>query len=208
MPIDLKMVRIPGIVFLIALAVCFGAIQGGMYYQGFQEKKLRKEKRRLKKMQRKHNTAAADVEQVHVNYPRFLQMQKRGVVGVENRIAWVENLTTHGRRMHLSSLSYAISPPRDWSPTFITLWGDVGLYVSDMTLETKLLHEGDLLRLLERLQESSQGLFTVGSCELKRIKEKINRSSADPNIDGRCTLMWFNVRSRSGKWGSGEGDAG
>ncbi len=204
MPIDWKTIRVPGILFLVALALCFGAIEGGIYYQDAQKKILRKETRRLKKMQRKHNMAASDIEQVHVNYPRFQEMEQRGIIGVENRIAWVENLTLQARGMHLKTLTYAISPPRDWAPSFMKMSGDVGVYVSDMTLEARLLHEGDLLQLLERLRTSNRGLFTVGNCEMKRLRDKIMRSSVDSNLESRCTLMWFNVRSKSGKWGQGE----
>ena len=210
MSVDLSIVRTPLIVFAVSLLFCFGAIEGGVLFVDAQEKMLRQETQRLRQMERKHGTAAEDVKQVHVNYPRFQEMARQGIIGGEDRIAWVEDLTTQGQRMNLTTLTYAIAPPRAMEPTFQRLTGDVGLFASDVTLQTRLLHEVDLLTLLSRLERDGTGLLTVGDCLLTRLHDRINSTVADPNIEAKCTLMWLNVRSRSGKWGvEGErGDAG
>ncbi len=76
----------------------------------------------------------------------FNALKSRGVIGEEQRLEWVELLKEIRERHRLIELRYEISPqqPLEKAPS-----GNFALYASTMKLQLSLLHEEDLIRLLD-----------------------------------------------------------
>lgn len=202
--LEWKQLQAAAISFASALTLAISGTLWSIQFEKDQKRTLRKEQRRLREVQRQHSTASEDISQVHIFYPRFQALEKRGIIGMENRIAWVESLTTVGRRLNLSELTYDVGPPTPFQVGFPVPAGGGELFASAMGLSMKLLHEEDVLRLFEGLAENTQELFTVQQCSISRLTEKISPNSASPNLSCSCRLLWLHVRDRDGQWGHEE----
>jgi hypothetical protein len=62
----------------------------------------------------------------------------------------------------------------------------------------RLLHEGDLFNILNRLNNNAKGIFSLSSCRLSQ-NGKIVESADAPNINAECDLQWFTIKLANGK---------
>ena len=132
------------------------------------------------------------VDQYH---RRYQALHEQGFVGLESRLDWIESLRTAAESLTLTHVSYVIEPQNDVvAPVQSILHGeDIGIHVSRMGLEMELLHELDLLRLIDELQRTAPGLIKVDSCALEWQQERAAGLSGDANLSASCTLYIFSV---------------
>lgn len=68
-------------------------------------------------------------------------------------------------------------------------------YETEFTLKLTLLHEEDLLNLIESIKFN--GLFTIKRCDIQRLHEKIAINDASKAyIKATCVLAWYILRLR------------
>ena len=127
--------------------------------------------------------------------PRFRHLRQAGVLGREHRLNWIEVLQDAATRLQLPSLAYEISARQPAPPGMGSPAGSHRVYVSAMTLNMQLLHEGDLFALFDLLDEQAKGLYRVASCELTRNVTELADNPAAANLNAHCLLEWFSIRS-------------
>jgi hypothetical protein len=71
--------------------------------------------------------------------------------------------------------------------------GPFRVYASTMRLSAGLVHEEDLLRLLEALERRAAGSFNVESCTIRRGRAG-ELAPFGENLQADCSLQWFTVR--------------
>lgn len=66
-------------------------------------------------------------------------------------------------------------------------------YETQITLKLELLHEEDVLKLIERIEfQRYAGLFNWQSCNIKRRSNQINlHDVSKPYFDANCVLNWY-----------------
>ena len=126
----------------------------------------------------------------------FKELRRAGVLGEERRLDWLEALQTAGEEIGIPSLLYDIASRQEHPPPPSLAAGGYRLFASAMSLQMRLLHEGDLFRLLRRLDEA--GVYTVSACELER-DEAAPRDSAAGRISARCELLWYSLQPADDK---------
>ncbi|MGH8119766.1 MAG: hypothetical protein ACRESK_04035 [Gammaproteobacteria bacterium] len=131
-------------------------------------------------------------------YPYILELQKRGVLGQERRLDWIETLHLSGRRLELSVLNYRIGVQEEYKEAFRDNGGAYRIYYSPMRLDINLLHEGELFRFFAELDGHAPGIYTVRSCRLSRLHGEINYTAVQDNIRTECELLWFNIKKQDG----------
>ncbi|MEO8417668.1 MAG: hypothetical protein ABI475_02965, partial [Methylophilaceae bacterium] len=67
------------------------------------------------------------------------------------------------------------------------------LHRSVMKLELSMLHEGDLLTLLDALEAQRNTPFIVRQCEITRLTA-ISSNTLKPNLLANCELDWLTLR--------------
>jgi hypothetical protein len=132
-------------------------------------------------------------------YPKLAELNRRGFVGREQRLDWIETLRDASAQIRLPSLQYQILSQQEYSPGIPLNLGGYKLYSSTMKLSIGLLHEGDLIRLLDELNREADGLYTVSSCKLLRIGKTIEFNPKRNNLVAECELSWFSIKPASGK---------
>jgi hypothetical protein len=126
-------------------------------------------------------SAEKEMEEIRLYQPRFLQLQAAGMVGVENRLAWIETIDRSQELRKLLSVTYEIEPQQWVNLSAPMAMGDYQLRASRMVLRTGLLHE-----------MGHAGLYTVQDCRIKRT-EVPAEAALSPRMVSDCTLVWVTL---------------
>ena len=132
---------------------------------------------------------------VDLYHRRYLQFHDLGFVGRESRLDWVESLRTTTEELTLQRVSYAIEPQvMAIAPVQpMSSGNNVQIFRSRMRVEMGLLHELDLLRLIDELQAKAPGLIKVDSCELNWQADEARRLQAGANIQASCGIEIYSL---------------
>lgn len=135
-------------------------------------------------------SAEKEMQEIRLYQPRFLQLQAAGMIGAENRLAWIETINRSQEQRKLLSVSYEIEPQQWVNLSAPMAMGDYQLRASRMMLRAGLLHEMDLFNLLDDLRHA--GLYTVQDCRIKRT-EVAAEAALSPRMVSDCTLIWVTL---------------
>ena len=165
---DLRRIRLPLIYTGLSLAFC-GLVVGGAWWlrQAALEQQMQSDAIAIE-AETRAAAAVADSQDIATYRTAYTSLQQRAVIGPEQRLPWVEYYTALSRAGNPADLSLEIAPRRPLEdPPDATTLENLQFYASKLTLDTKLLHEVDALRMLERLR-TVQGAAIVRQCALKR----------------------------------------
>jgi hypothetical protein len=121
---------------------------------------------------------------------RYVALVERGAVGEEQRLGWADTLRRLANELRLPYVRFSGGPRRPVGPEHLPADAASAL-VSPMDLQLGLVHEGDLLRLLDGLHEAP-GLFTVQGCRLER-STGVAPEPGRANVSGSCQLQWLSI---------------
>jgi hypothetical protein len=134
----------------------------------------------------------ADIERL---LPLLQNLQSQGLYGEEKRLEWIERLRGMERRWPGLKLQYAIeaqsmqpaaantaAPAMPAPPAAAGGSRRIELFATRMRLSMTLVHEEDMLRVLEDLATSRLGRVSVERCEMNRANGAA--------IKAECTLVW------------------
>lgn len=125
----------------------------------------------------------------------YFEYSKRGVIGDEQRLNWIEEIQEINKRLKLPSLKYEISPQTVSDIPGLNLPANISVRSSTMRLSAGLLHEGDALFILETLRKEAGGFYALQQC---RMDSRLPESRLDyrPNVsyvDMDCRLDWYTI---------------
>lgn len=125
---------------------------------------------------------------------RYQSFRSLGFIGRESRLDWVETLRTTTARVGIPRVSYNIQPQLQVVAPVTSLMSgeEIQIRVSRLQLEMGLIHELDLLRFFDDLQDQAPGLIKVDECELVYFGET-SRTLSDPNLTTTCTVQIYSV---------------
>lgn len=125
---------------------------------------------------------------------QYLSLVKNNIVGEENRLNWLETIQETANAKGLRSVKYNVSSQRlVEDKTGQHRAQGLNIYRSDMSLDMKMAHEGDLFSMLNTLHEKAQGLFTVDKCVIENTGTKTKNSSG--GMQAYCDLSWYSFKS-------------
>lgn len=126
----------------------------------------------------------------------YRQLTASGIVGPDQRLQWVQALRSSAASLGLPYLRYTTGPQEVFTAPYLMAGISAPVFDSPMDLQLGLVHEMDLLRLLDKLA-ASPGLFHVRSCKLERLERNTAPESNQANLTGSCQLAWFSIPSGS-----------
>ncbi|MGR9091433.1 MAG: hypothetical protein ACU85U_12710 [Gammaproteobacteria bacterium] len=177
-----------------------GMLVGASYY--FREEmatEYHNHQLRFRDVSRKY-LAVDDEERIIENaYPEFVRLFQGGILGHELRLSWIEALRRADEAIGLPALDYRINSQTVYEPPFPVNLGAFDIRVSEMHLTVGLLHEGDLIKLLNALDTTADGLYSVSRCEGNRVNDFDLQDRTRPKIKADCVLEWFTVELKGGR---------
>ena len=124
--------------------------------------------------------------------PRYQRLVNQGAVGEEHRIEWVDALRNTHKDNKLFSIKFAIGVQSPYPSTLMPNVEPFKPYHSLMKIELSLLHENDLLVLLDSLGQKNLSPFILQQCEMTRQNANIS-NSLTANIQAKCDLDWITL---------------
>lgn len=148
----------------------------------------------LNQARQKYQSSGLEKETITQYLPIYNNLLASGFIGEERRIEWIENLRQIHAQHKLFNIDYSIGLQENYKPSFILNLGNFKLNRSVMKLNLDMLHEGDLLALLDGLQEQTTS-FIVRDCEITRpIGAVINTKNISANLKAVCEIDWLTLR--------------
>lgn len=130
---------------------------------------------------------------------RYRQVIDGDLIAQEERLDWVERIARVKRARRLLDMEYEFSPqhPIDEAVLPGGATGTPYQYMaSTMRLKLALLHEDDLLGLLDDLRASVHAYLLVRDCRVERLEEASARSGLAPRLRAECTIDWVTLREK------------
>lgn len=154
---------------------------------------LQSREQQLNQARQRYQSSGQEKEAIVQYLPVYQRLISEGFVGEEKRIEWVDNLRTIHQENKLFGINYSIGVREPYKPGFNLNPGPLSLYRSVMKLELAMLHEGDLLLLVDALRARKITPFILRQCEVtKRPGATFDKFA--PNLQANCELDWITVR--------------
>lgn len=179
--------------FIGVATVSAALLSGSNYFERRMEQEYRQHSERLRAFRHRYLAVDGEEQVIRDYLPRFTDLNKRGLLGGEHRLNWIEALQDAGHRLSVPTMSYEIRAQKVYRPDFPVPAGRYKIFVSEMTLNMQLLHEGDLFAMLDLLDERAMGLYTVSGCELTRNFVELTDNPDAGNVTATCLLEWFSI---------------
>ncbi len=196
--LDWPVIKVPATTFIIILLVSLGMVIGSWSFKEDMLSEHKRNKARFTSISQKYLAVDEDERIIRKYYPDFINLYKKGVVGREHRLNWIETLRESSERIKLPGLRYTISSQEKYSPGFNVSLGKFLLYSSTMKLNISMLHEGDLSHLIKDMNEHAEGMFTITECKFTRSNKTLIERRDATNIRAECELQWLNIRMSDG----------
>lgn len=150
---------------------------------------------RLQIRQNELHMAQATIKQY---LPQYQRLMTQSFLSQTQRTLWVDQLRKIQQTHQLFPVSYKLLAPQAYIPEFSSQQQGLQLYRSTMKLDIDLLHEGDLLQLLDSLKSSQVGTFIVRECKInQRNAFSIAHQKLAPNLHALCTIDWLTTSEKT-----------
>ncbi|HEX7028772.1 MAG TPA: hypothetical protein VF268_16135 [Gammaproteobacteria bacterium] len=129
----------------------------------------------------------------------YFEYSKKGVIGDEQRLNWIEEIQEINKRLKLPSLKYEISPQTVSDIPGLNLPDNISVRSSTMRLSAGLLHEGDALFILETLRKEAGGFYALQQCRMdsKLPESRLDYRPSASYVDMDCKLDWYTITVES-----------
>lgn len=137
--------------------------------------------------------AVADERAAVAKYlPLYRQLVQQGFVGEEQRVEWIDELRDISRQHHLFGINYEIGTQQAFKTQTGTNPNIFLAHRTVMRIGLSLLHEVDLLTVLNVLRTNHDASFMVRSCEIKHVSG-VEKNQFSPQLVANCEIDWLTI---------------
>ncbi len=192
---DLYAMKTPAIVFAIAIAAACAMVWFTSDQLKRSEARYRDQMAALDSAKMRYQRSGEERETVLHYIQAYKQLEQLGVVGSEQRLNWVESLRQANVQAGLFGVDYQMSAQAPYELARKDHPLAERVKQSQMKLFFGVLHEGDLMRLLDALSAQQAGLYTLSECTLDRAGRQGAPQPKQPNLTAECELSWVTIES-------------
>ncbi len=187
--------QLPLLVLASVLVLCAVLIGFAYRYSVSQQQLLQTQQSLLNTARQHYQSAGIEKDTIITYLPQYQTMIDKGFVGEERRIEWVDALREQHKKYKLFGVNYSISQQEKYQPSFASNIGGFVLNRSIMKLNLDMLHEGDILQLVESLATNKTSPFMLRDCELTRLNTSSEQMSRQlvANLHAQCELDWLTL---------------
>ena len=193
-PQDWRKLRYPIIGLGAALVLVGLLVSFADQYRKENETALQTQQNLLNQARQKLQSSGLEKDTIMQYLPAYNELLASGFIGEERRIEWIEALRQIHAQHKLFSIDYSIGLQENYKPSFLPNLGNFRLNRSVMSLKLDMLHEGDILVLLDGMREQSNP-FIVRDCEIQRpIGAAVYAKNVVSNMQATCEIDWLTLR--------------
>jgi len=194
---DLQALKNPLLVLLVVLVAGAAAIYYSNRLKLESGQQLARQQALLKEA-RTRLQKSGDEKNVIVRYlDEFLQLERSGVIGEEQRINWLDGLRLANQQADLFGVDYQVKTQQPYPYAAQLNPGQLAIKQSVMQIRFRLLHEEDLMRFFAALARQGGGIFTIDKCSLQRLDTR-GVIRYQPNVTADCELSWITINVAAG----------
>ncbi|HJQ63553.1 MAG TPA: hypothetical protein VJ834_11865 [Burkholderiales bacterium] len=190
---ELKTLQVPAIVLIVVALAAVASVYYTDRLLAVARQQLAQQETLLKEARNRLYQSGEERELIARYLDRYVQLQRVGFVGDEQRINWLDGLRVANQRAELFGVDYQISEQRAYTYASDFSPGQLALHQSIMKLRFGLLHEADLMRFFNTLVQTGAGVFQIDQCTLRRM-EVTGAIRFQPNLSAECELSWITAR--------------
>ena len=191
---DWRKLRYPIIGLGAALILVGLLVSAASQYRSKNEKALQTQQNLLNQARQKLQSSGQEKEAIMQYLPIYNQLLASGFVGEERRIEWIDTLRSIHAKNKLFSIDYSIGLQENYKPSFLPNLGNFILHRSVMNVKLDMLHEGDILAIIDGLKVQTTP-FIVRNCEISRpIGALVNVQNVAANMQASCDIDWLTLR--------------
>jgi len=195
------------ILLIFSVIGSFVCVFGTYEYKQQMAKRESAQETALKNLESKYSNMI-EIENIYktMEYRTFKQLIKKGffeegqksddldMLKLEFKLKkQVENLV---KKMHIPSGEVEQLQSDVFEIPNVSVAPEFKVYKTQLTLKLGVLHEGDVLKLLENLKFNPPiGLMNSHRCHLSRLVENVDvKQTILPNFEAKCTVFWYKAR--------------
>jgi hypothetical protein len=186
---DFAKLRVSAIL-MVVLVAAGAALVYWKHEQGLRAKVL------LREAEGRHSNIDArlrrvndEEQEIKTKTALFQTLERRGIVGPEQRLNWVETINRTIARRKLFAITYEISPQQPLgTPVLPYQFG-----ASTMNFRLPLLHENDLTAFINDLRQEAPAIVHVERCRIERASAG-GDSSNSAGLLSDCVLTWITLQ--------------
>ncbi len=193
-PQDWRKLRYPIIGLGAALVLVGLLVSFADQYRIKNDTALQTQQNLLNQARQKLQSSGLEKDTIIQYLPAYNELLASGFIGEERRIEWIETLRQIHGQHKLFSIDYSIGLQENYKPSYLPNLGSFVLHRSVMSLKLDMLHEGDILALLDGLHQQTTP-FIVRDCEISRpIGVAVNAKNVAANMQANCEIDWLTLR--------------
>ena len=185
---DLSRIAWSLVLSLLLALLGFWAVQDSLKVLADRQMRHRLARSERTEIRNKLARARVDGHELKQRLARYDELLRRGILGPERRLDWVEEIRRLTRKERLPDLRYELAPQqllRDGAGSGYEFMS------SNMMLQIRLLHEEQLLDFLAELRARVPAYVRINSCKLKRLPH-----IGSPQLSAECSLDWITLKER------------
>ena len=196
-PLTLKYLRWSLVLLVLSILLSAGIGWGSFEMLKLGQKKYQNMLTQKNEIQGKLARASQEEQELRAKILRFQELAARGLVGAENRLDWIEQIARVRTQRRIIDLEYEFDPQHPVDNLTLPAGANAGTYrflSSTQKIRLKMLHEGDLLGLIDDLRTTVRAHLQLRSCELERIPPNPLERGINANLSANCVLDWITVQ--------------
>lgn len=131
---------------------------------------------------------------INTSAHRYKQLQRRGFIGEEPRLIWIEALRSSGIKHNVYTLEYRLKQQQILSLESMGQSQYYQLYASLLHLHLDLAHEVDLIHFFATLEEEQAAIYRLSGCTLSPTFGLNGVSVSKPNVSADCDLIMYTAK--------------
>lgn len=146
--------------------------------------------RQLNEFESKLRQVQSEENEIRQKTALFRELQARGILSEERRLDWAELIKDIRDQRKLLDVHYEFAPQKVLDNKSD---GDYSFRSSAMRLRMKLLHEDDLLHIINDLRNTATALVRVRSCNVSRMSRGESTQGEVAQLMAECELEWITI---------------
>ena len=196
---DLAVMKLPFLVLVVVIVISFLLVRFSADKREQAEMQHRIQSTALQDARSRYQRSGDERETILRYLPAYRQLENQGFVGTEQRINWLESLRIANAQAGLFGVAYQLDAQKPFPLIGHSNPMLSHLHNSQMKLSFGLVHEGDLMRFTQALEEQQTGIFVLTRCALDRVARSESPAPRQANLTAQCDLSWLTVDPGKGK---------
>ncbi|ALO45371.1 hypothetical protein [Pseudohongiella spirulinae] len=193
---DLALLKWPAIISLVALVLATSVYFLAQYLDQQSTAALVDAQQSLERVRTSIEQISQEEATIVQYIDRFLYAQETGFLDEEDRLGFLENMASIREQLQLFPITVELgtqfSIPLSYLPEDPLPGSPLTLRGSTISLQTGLLHEFELSRLMDGLRES-RGILQPIECSLLEQSPGDRFSQVTENIRFDCSFNWYSI---------------